>query len=112
MQESDVPIRFESDCRGENDNLLNNPQTKEGEKLVSRFSPTDSYNSLEALEQKVSPSSVGVVAAPVVSTIQAPVSDDDDPLPDAEPAPIPDPGSGPPVGDPLLPPSGPPGPGS
>ena len=78
---------------------------------MSRFSPLDSYNSLETLEQKLSPSSVGVVAAPVVSTIQATAFVDDDPLPDPEPAPFPYPGDGPPIEYPLLPPSGPAGPG-
>jgi len=86
-------------------------QTKEGDKPMRTFSPFDSHNSLEALEPKLSPSSVGaVLAAPPVSTIQATDFADDDPLPDPEP-PIPYPGDGPPIEYPLLPPLGPVGPG-
>jgi len=76
------------------------------------FSPVDSHNSPETLEPKLSPSSVGVVlAAPLMSTIQATELDDPDPLPDPAPAPIPCPGNDPPIDYPLLPPSGPAGPG-
>jgi hypothetical protein len=77
---------------------------------MSRFSPLESHSSLETLELKISPSSVGVVAAPVVATIQS--APDDDPLPDPEPDPIPYPGDGPPIEYPLLPPVGPAGPGA
>jgi hypothetical protein len=66
----------------------------------------------EALEPKLSMSSVSDVSGPTrVSTIQS-FKLDDDPLPDPEPAPIPYPLDGPPIDYPLLPPSGPAGPGS
>jgi hypothetical protein len=88
---------------------------------MRQYNVLDSLNSLEALELKLSPTSlyVGVVAAAVVSppTPQAQSDDDDndgdgDPLPDPEPEPGPDPGDNPPIDYPFLPPSGPSGPGS
>jgi hypothetical protein len=80
---------------------------------MSRSSPLDSYESLDTLEQKLSPSSsVGaVLAAPVVSTIQA-TSFDDGSLPNAQALNIPVTGYLPLIEYPPLPTSGPPGPGS
>jgi len=74
----------------------------------------DTPISVEALGLKLIPTSMsvgGLMVAPAVSTFQ--VSNlDDDPLPDPAPAPIPYPGDDPPPDYPLLPPSGPAGPGS
>jgi hypothetical protein len=80
---------------------------------MRRFRLFDSHNSPEALEPKLSPSSsVGaVLAAPVVSTIQATDFDDDDPLPDPGPTNIPSTGYTPLIEYPPVPPSGPGGPG-
>jgi hypothetical protein len=77
----------------------------------------DSLHSVETLEWKVSPTALavgGLVAVPAVSTLQAVQSDADDnnPLPDPEPAPPPYRGDDPPIEYPVLPPSGPIGPGS
>jgi hypothetical protein len=76
----------------------------------------DGLHSVETLEWKVSPTALAVgsvVAAASVSTFQAVQSaDDNDPLPDPEPAPPPYPGDDPPIEYPVLPPSGPIGPGS
>jgi hypothetical protein len=73
------------------------------------------FSSLEGLEPRVSLTSfsVGAVAA-AVSTFnpnghRVATSD---PIPNPEPAPGPDPGDNPPVVYPVLPPSGPSGPGS
>jgi hypothetical protein len=74
-----------------------------------------SLNSLETLELKISPtlvSACGVLAVSTVSTFPARNLDDDDPLPEPEPAPPPYPGDYPPIEYPLLPPSGPAGPGA
>jgi hypothetical protein len=93
----------------------------------------DSLTSLEALELKLSPSSLAgaAVATQELSPLNQPVNgddddddddddgdgngdgdNDDDPLPNPEPAPGPDPGDTPPIIYPFLPPSGPSGPGS
>jgi hypothetical protein len=84
-------------------------------------------NALEFLESKVSLTSmslVGAIAAPALLSNAAGHDDDDgefetdvhvlmnDPLPNPEPPPGPDPGDNPPVVYPILPPSGPSGPGS
>jgi hypothetical protein len=86
-------------------------------------------NALESLESKFSLSSMsfaGIIAAPAPPMLVAQEwSDDDyggfchgdgavanDPLPNPEPPPGPDPGDNPPVVYPILPPSGPSGPGS
>ena len=87
-------------------------QTNEGDKSMRTLSLFDSHNSPEVLEPKLSPSAFGAVLAPLpVLTIQATTLDDNDPLPDPEP-PIPYPGDNPPIVYPVLPPSGPAGPGS
>ena len=87
-------------------------QTNEGDKSMRTLGLFDSHNLPEALEPKLSPSAFGAVLAPLpVLTIQTTALDDNDPLPDPEPAPIPYPVDGPPIADPLLPPSGPAGPG-
>ncbi len=70
-------------------------------------------NSLESLELKLSPSSVGVsglLVSPVVRSLNA-TPMDDDPLPEPEPAPQTDPGPFEPIDYPPAPPSGPIGPG-
>jgi hypothetical protein len=75
----------------------------------------DSLSALETLEGKLSPTSLsvgGLLAASSVATVQSTKSDDEDPLPEPEPAPPPYPGDDPPIDYPLLPPSGPAGPGS
>jgi hypothetical protein len=64
----------------------------------------DSFNAFDSLELRLS---LTTLAVPVVSIPAA-----DDPLPDPEPPPPPDPGNCPPVEYPVLPSSGPPGPGS
>jgi hypothetical protein len=74
---------------------------------MSRFTPLEGANTLETLEQKLSPAPVGVTTAPVVS-IQPEQADDSDPPPGP---PISDPNDGPPIVYPNLPPSGPGGPG-
>jgi hypothetical protein len=84
---------------------------------MRRFNLFDSLHSVETLEWKVSPTALavgGLVAASAVSTPPTMQSDDDDndPLPDPEPAPPPYPGDDPPIEYPVLPPSGPIGPGS
>ena len=93
---------------------------------MRKYNLFDSLNSLDILEFRLSPTSLAgsAVAAPEVSRSHAPVlqADDDDdddsgdndndPLPDPEPAPGPDPGDNPPIVYPVLPPSGPSGPGS
>ena len=69
-------------------------------------------NSLETLELKMMPTSYslsGIVGTSVVSTLSCDQVDDDPP-PDPEPTPPPYPGDDPPY--PILPPLGPPGPGS
>jgi hypothetical protein len=71
--------------------------------------------SYKALELKLSPTLLsvgGLMVPPAVSTVQASTFDDSDPLPEPEPAPPPYPGDNPPIEYPLLPPSGPAGPGS
>ena len=72
-------------------------------------------NSLETLELKLSPTSPsagGIVATSVISSFSATQANDDDPPPEPAPAPPPYPGDDPPIDYPLLPPSGPAGPGS
>ena len=79
-------------------------------------------SSLEMLELKLSPTSlsVGALAAVAVSplnpeaqaAVPVSVAKISDPLPNPEPPPGPDPGDNPPVVYPILPPSGPSGPGS
>ena len=78
-------------------------------------------SSLEMLELKLSPTSlsVGALAAavsPLHPEAQAAVHDiaatSSDPLPNPEPPPGPDPGDNPPFVYPIIPPSGPSGPGS
>jgi hypothetical protein len=78
-----------------------------------------SIGSLEMLELKLSPVSlsVGALAAAAVSSPNPQAEGNDhvansDPLPNPEPPPGPDPGDNPPVVYPILPPSGPSGPGS
>lgn len=80
-----------------------------------------SFSGIETLELKLSPASlsVGTFAAASVSPTnphdQGGVdarTRADDPLPNPEPPPGPDPGDNPPVVYPILPPSGPSGPGS
>jgi hypothetical protein len=70
--------------------------------------------SLQTLEQKLSPTSVSVggLVAATAPVIQKTNLADEDPLPEPEPAPPPYPGNDPPIDYPLLPPSGPAGPGS
>jgi hypothetical protein len=75
----------------------------------------DSPSAFETLELKLSPTSLsvsGVLAGSAVATLQPVHQDDTDPLPEPEPAPPPYPGDDPPIDYPLLPPSGPAGPGS
>jgi hypothetical protein len=97
---------------------------------MRKYNLLESLNTLNSLELRLSPSSLagGVVAArelsaPYVLTLPADDDDDDDddsgvgisssdPLPDPEPDPGPDPGDNPPIVYPILPPSGPSGPGS
>jgi hypothetical protein len=78
-------------------------------------------SSLEMLELKLSPTSlsVGAFAAAAVSSLNPEaraavheIAAMSDPLPNPEPPPGPDPGDNPPVVYPILPPSGPSGPGS
>jgi hypothetical protein len=78
-------------------------------------------NALESLESRVfltSMSLVGGIAAPALlasgasHSCSAYVFIHVDPLPNPEPPPGPDPGDNPPVVYPILPPSGPSGPGS
>jgi hypothetical protein len=84
------------------------------------YSLFSDFNTLERLESKLSPSSfsVGVFAAAAVSPLNPRDQTADhrvavsDPLPNPEPPPGPDPGDNPPVVYPILPPSGPSGPGS
>jgi hypothetical protein len=78
---------------------------------MSKFSPIDTFNPLEALERKVI-ASAGVVAGPMTTPNPTTAAADDEPLPPPDPNPIPDPGDGPPIDYPLLPPVGPAGPGS
>ena len=83
---------------------------------MRRFSLQSSFNSLEMLELKLSPTALAVgalVTAPVLSSLHAGQSadDGDDPLSPQELDPPPDPGGDPPIGYPILPPSGPIGPG-
>jgi hypothetical protein len=94
-------------------NLLNKSQTKEGNLLMRSAKFFDSHNSPEALEPKLSPSSSlgAVLAAPVVSTMQASDSDDDDSSLNNVPTNIPVTGYTPLIEYPPLPPSGPAGPG-
>ena len=61
---------------------------------------------IETLELRRLPSAAAVLSAAV-----RPVADDKDPLPEPEPAPPSYPGDEPPIDYPLLPPSGPAGPG-
>jgi hypothetical protein len=100
---------------------------------MRKYNLLDSLIALNSLELRLSPSSLAgsVVTAKELSahqvlTIQADDDDDDDdggsgngdgdndndPLPDPEPDPGPDPGDNPPIVYPILPPSGPSGPGS
>jgi hypothetical protein len=82
---------------------------------MRRYNLLESLNSPELLELKLSPTLVsvgGVLAVSTVSTVRAMHLDGDDPLPEPEPAPPPYPGDNPPIEYPLLPPSGPAGPGS
>jgi hypothetical protein len=69
----------------------------------------ENLNSLETLELKASPAVVSV-AGILVTTSAAALKDDDGP-PEPEPAPPPDPGDNDPIVYPVLPPSGPAGPG-
>jgi hypothetical protein len=83
---------------------------------MRRFSLRDSIDSFETLEVKLSPTTVAVgafVSAPAVAALHAAqaAGPGDDPLPPPEPPPGPDPGGDPPIGYPVLPPSGPIGPG-
>ena len=81
---------------------------------MQEYRLTDSLISLEGLEFKCSPSflAVGsVMAASLTSTVHATNLEEEDPLPEPEPAPPPYPGDDPPIEYPLLPPSGPAGPG-
>jgi len=78
------------------------------------YSPFERYNSLETLELRLSPTmlSVGAVfAAPAASNIQPTDVDNNDPLPEPDPVPPPYPSNDPLIEYPLLPPSGPAGPG-
>ena len=75
----------------------------------------ENLNSLETLEIKASPAAVsvgGIVATSATATLNAMSADDDDPPPQPEPPLPPDPGGNDPILDPILPPSGPAGPGS
>jgi hypothetical protein len=96
-----------------------------GNKAMRKYNLLDSLKTLNSLELRLSPSSLAVVAAkelpaPYVLTLPTDDDDDDDgdgdsgndPLPDPEPDPGPDPGDNPPIVYPILPPSGPSGPGS
>jgi hypothetical protein len=67
---------------------------------------TGAATQFEWLEIRRAPGAVQVAAERPVEL------DDDDPLPQPEPAPPPYPGDDPPIDYPLLPPSGPAGPGS
>jgi hypothetical protein len=92
-----------------------------GKKSMRQFNLFSSFSALETLELKLSPAllSVGAVAAAALSPANphvhagGDVNDaSNDPLPNPEPPPGPDPGDNPPVVYPILPPSGPSGPGS
>jgi hypothetical protein len=91
-----------------------------GNKSMRQYNLFSGISSLEMLELKLSPASlsVGALAAavsPLNPEAQAAVNDSvakGDPLPNPEPPPGPDPGDNPPVVYPILPPSGPSGPGS
>jgi hypothetical protein len=78
---------------------------------MSRFDQRDGHTSAEELEQKLSPSSVGLLARPVVAAMPSPQSSDGYELYASEQRPIPYPGSQA-LDYPILPPAGPPGPGS
>jgi hypothetical protein len=87
---------------------------------MRQYSLFSDLGSLEGLESKLSPTSFSVGAFAVVAV--SPLNPHDqaaghvvaasDPLPKPEPPPGPDPGDNPPVVYPILPPSGPNGPGS
>lgn len=80
---------------------------------IRRNQVFDTPISFEALGQRLSPSFVSVVGLLARPVLIAQTSNfDDDPLPAPEPNPIPYPGDSPPIVYPLLPPSGPAGPGS
>jgi hypothetical protein len=82
---------------------------------MRKYNLKDGLSSLELLELKCSPtvaSAGSVLAVSLTSTVPATSLDDEDPLPEPEPAPPPYPGDYPPIEYPLLPPSGPAGPGS
>jgi hypothetical protein len=91
-------------------------------KSMRQYNLFSDISSLEMLELKLSPASlsVGALAAAAVSplipeaqaAVHADVAKNSDPLPNPEPPPGPDPGDNPPVVYPILPPSGPSGPGS
>jgi hypothetical protein len=71
----------------------------------------DSLTPMEALDLRLSPTSLSVGALVPPSAVFF-MSSADDPVPDPEPAPCPLPGESPPTGNPELPPSGPVGPGT
>jgi hypothetical protein len=94
---------------------------------MHKYSLLDGLSALDYLELRLSPSAVAgsvvahaaVSAAPSLPAQTAEDDDDgngdgdgDDPLPNPEPEPGPDPGDDPPIVYPVLPPSGPSGPGS
>jgi hypothetical protein len=71
----------------------------------------ETVDSVEMLEKRLS---LSALAAAMISSMAAAVpraGDGDDPLPDPEPDPPPYPGDDPPIEYPVLPPSGPIGPG-
>jgi hypothetical protein len=80
---------------------------------MRKFRLLDSINSFHELELKLSPTAMAV-GLPVAAAALAPLhaaGDLDDPMPPPEPDPPSDPGGDPPIGYPVLPPSGPIGPG-
>jgi hypothetical protein len=76
---------------------------------MRRFSLEGGIDTLE--ERKLTAAYFSNPATPLMSTLLAPQGNVGDPLPDPQP-PIPDPGDGPLIASPSLPPSGPAGPGS
>jgi hypothetical protein len=87
-----------------------------GNKSMRQYNRFSGIGSLEMLELKLSPASfsVGTLAVAAVSPLHPETQADgkSDPLPNPEPPPGPDPGDNPPIVYPILPPSGPSGPGS
>jgi len=95
--------------------MANPPKPEAGQRPIGKSMRFENLNSLETLEVKASPAALSVgsiVATSSTATLNATQFGDDDPPPQPEPPLPPDPGDDPPIEYPLLPPSGPAGPGS